>query len=142
MNRTLGTMLLLAAALAVVGGSSAQAQDPCCGGAYYGYGFGVNRFYQSNRQIPYFALHPPVYYSYPVPRTYGYSPFAYPPTVMTPEVEPEPLTVENTFLPQPAQPEEEATDRSTESTRKPEPLVVFNPYVESSAPLAEAAAAR
>ena len=25
---------------------------------------------------PYFALHPPVYYSLPVPRTYGYSPFS------------------------------------------------------------------
>ena len=36
--------------------------------------------------VPYFALHPPVYYSYPVPRTYGYSPFAYPPYVMTPEI--------------------------------------------------------
>ena len=36
--------------------------------------------------VPYFAAHPPVYYSYPVPRTYGYSPFAYPPYVMTPEV--------------------------------------------------------
>ena len=35
---------------------------------------------------PYFSLHPPVYYSYPVPRTYGYSPYAYPGTVMTPEI--------------------------------------------------------
>ncbi len=44
--------------------------------------------------VPYFALHPPVYYSYPVPRTYGYSPFAYPPGVMTPEsAAPEPVTL-------------------------------------------------
>ncbi|MDG2380318.1 MAG: hypothetical protein P8N76_01460 [Pirellulaceae bacterium] len=36
---------------------------------------------------PYFSLHPPVYYSMPVPRTYGYSPYAYPGHVRTPEVE-------------------------------------------------------
>ncbi len=36
---------------------------------------------------PYFALHPPVYYSCPVPRSYGYSPFAYPPCVQTPQVD-------------------------------------------------------
>ncbi len=36
---------------------------------------------------PYFALHPPVYYSCPVPRSYGYSPYAYPPCVQTPEVD-------------------------------------------------------
>jgi hypothetical protein len=61
---------------------------------------------------------------------------------MTPEVEPEPMTVENMFLPRPAQPKEEESDRTTESTAKPQPLVVFNPYVESSKALAEAAAAQ
>jgi hypothetical protein len=49
---------------------------------YFNYGdCGINQ-----RQIPYYALFPPVYYSYPVPRTYGYSPFAYPPGTMTPEI--------------------------------------------------------
>lgn len=42
-------------------------------------------FYQNDR-IPYYSLYPPVYYSVPVPRTYGWSPFAYPPGVMTPEI--------------------------------------------------------
>ncbi|MBW3595684.1 MAG: hypothetical protein KY475_00250 [Planctomycetes bacterium] len=36
---------------------------------------------------PYFALHPPVYYNCPVPRSYGYSPYAYPGCVQTPEVD-------------------------------------------------------
>ena len=36
---------------------------------------------------PYFALHPPVYYSCPVPRSYGYSPYAYPGCVETPQVD-------------------------------------------------------
>src|SRR5262245_27891802 len=37
------------------------------------------------KNVPFYALHPPVYYSYPVPRTYGYSPFAYGPWTMTPD---------------------------------------------------------
>ena len=50
---------------------------------------------------PYFALHPPVYYSYPVPRTYGYSPFAYPGHVRTPDVtmHEEPTTIVNPYVP-------------------------------------------
>ena len=35
---------------------------------------------------PYFALHPPVYYSHAVPRTYGYSPYPYPGQYNTPEI--------------------------------------------------------
>src|ERR1700742_789907 len=50
-------------------------------------GFGLAELYRELlNNVPYYALHPPVYYSYPVPRTYGYSPFAYPPSVMTPDV--------------------------------------------------------
>ena len=37
--------------------------------------------------VPYYSAFPPVYYSVPVARTYGYSPFAYPPGTMTPEIE-------------------------------------------------------
>ena len=75
---------------------------------------------------PYFAVHPPVYYSYMVARTYGYSPFAYPPGVLTPGSEPvravwckmridrgvgetpdsqqgrQPLRIDNPFVDQPA----------------------------------------
>src|SRR3970040_1649331 len=53
-------------------------------------------------EVPPFAASPPVYYSYPVPRTYGYSPFAYPPHVMTPEIEGKPTAVEivNPYVPQ------------------------------------------
>ena len=49
------------------------------------YARNVYSVYDQDR-LPYFSLHPPVYYSYPVPRTYGYSPFAYPEYVMTPEI--------------------------------------------------------
>jgi hypothetical protein len=52
-------------------------------------GFGLYSSPYSLGQVPvppYFALHPPVYYSYPVPRSYGYSPFAYPGTTETPTI--------------------------------------------------------
>lgn len=55
------------------------------GGFYTG---GLFQGYSTNRipTPPYFAIHPPVYYSAPVPRTYGYSPFAYPGHVRTPDL--------------------------------------------------------
>ena len=74
--------------------------------------------------IPYFSLHPPVYYSYPVARPYGYSPYAYPPGTMTPEVSVErPLIIENTFVPKKAisAPKRDRVART--------PLRISNPYV-------------
>jgi hypothetical protein len=88
--------------------------------------------------VPYFAAFPPVYYSYPVPRTYGYSPFAYPPGVMTPEVvmgpASEPLEIINPYVPG-AQQEKTKTksDQTAEASRQPEPLVILNPYVTNRA---------
>jgi hypothetical protein len=34
---------------------------------------------------PFYAIYPPVYYSQPMSRAYGFSPFAYPPGVPTPQ---------------------------------------------------------
>lgn len=79
--------------------------------------------------IPYFARHPPVYYSYPVPRTYGYSPFAYPPTVMTPEISieaPAPKVMSNPFVPK-----AKADQRSVSTA--PAPQFVINPYFDGPA---------
>jgi hypothetical protein len=105
-----------------------------------GRGFGFNAFYDDGwdiaelyrellNNVPYYALHPPVYYSYPVPRTYGYSPFAYPPHVMTPDVviESQPVTIHNPHVPQQPADAKEA-DRAASTTRQPEPLVIANPY--------------
>jgi hypothetical protein len=96
---------VLGLVLVALGSVSASAD---CG---YGYGYGMfgGRVYVQD-QLPFYAEFPPVYYSYPVPRTYGYSPFAYPPGVRTPEVE----------------------------VRSVEPQVTFNPFVprgEKSAPV-------
>lgn len=99
-----------------------------------GYGWDIAELYrQLYNNLPYFALHPPVYYSEPVPRTYGYSPFAYPPGVMTPEIvgEPQPVTINNPYVPgaKPAAVEIKPPDRSASTSQAPEPLVIVNPFV-------------
>jgi hypothetical protein len=109
MKRTFYTKTLcLAGMLALAGlmawsASSASAQSPYCGG--WGGGCGINYPYglYGSRvdEVPYFSMFPPVYYSAPVPRTYGWSPFAYPPGTMTPEVTVDnPQEIINPYVPQ------------------------------------------
>lgn len=96
--RLLRVAFWLILALAVA--HSASAQD-CFGSAGYGWPF-LGYSYGPNAldYIPYFAAHPPVYYSAPVPRSYGYSPYAYPPGTRTPEVEIiEPKVMINPYVP-------------------------------------------
>jgi hypothetical protein len=73
---------------------------------------------------PYFALHPPVHYSLPVPRTYGYSPYAYPGWVPTPEVEVpvQPQEILNPYV----EPQAEPASGQTASRAK----LIVNPFVE------------
>jgi hypothetical protein len=107
-NLSIAAFLLVVGAIAAP--SDAHAQWGYMG--YNGYnGVGVYSIYDQDR-LPYFALHPPVYYSKPVPRTFGYSPFAYPGWVPTPA------------LPQ-----------------SYEPAMVVNPYV-NDAPAADASGER
>jgi hypothetical protein len=81
--------------------------------------------------VPYFSMFPPVYYSVPVPRTYGWSPFAYPPGTMTPDVvEDMPQEIVNPYVPQnkdavPAKP----MAARTASYHAPTPQVLINPFV-------------
>jgi hypothetical protein len=129
--------ILLLAAVTVISSaaSSALAQCAAYGG---GYGFGawdVGRLYRVLADnVPYHAAFPPVYYSYPVPRTYGYSPFAYPPGVMTPEVETQPQVIDNPYTapgPEAVTPQAELgpADETTIVPRESQPLVIINPYV-------------
>ncbi len=89
--------------------ATAQAQPGPYPQAYGGFtwadGYGWYWLYGRQR-LPYYSLYPPVYYSYPVPRPYGYSPFAYPPGVATPEIK----------------------------VRRVRPKKVTNPYVEDTRP--------
>jgi hypothetical protein len=123
---------------------SANAAGGCghggCGHGF-GLGFGIGGYNdicgyaelyrQLYNNLPYFALHPPVYYSYPVPRTYGYSPFAYPPHVMTPEIafETQPVTIINPHVQGPQKKlDKPKKDRTAASDQPVEPLVIINPY--------------
>jgi len=103
-SRKLITFSLAIAAVMLLGQNAVKAQD-------YGYRFGVglgysnygysnygNRGFSSNSQVPYFALHPPVYYSEQiVRRPYGISPYAAPPGIIPTEmiVAPDPVVIVN-----------------------------------------------
>jgi hypothetical protein len=132
-------LLLLASTVA----NNASAQCGNGGGFYGGYGYGywdIGRLYNVlSQNVPYYAAFPPVYYSVPVPRTYGYSPFAYPPGVMTPEVEfSQPVTINNPYFKgekvEPAKLERraEGADKTTSVTPLRGPQVVVNPFVRES----------
>lgn len=124
----------LSVCLLVASVGSVQAWDGCNGGLGFGYGYG---YLYNNLQynVPYFAAFPPVYYSYPVPRTYGNSPFAYPPGVMTPEVVEtvEPAIIDNPHVESSLPTKKSAPEIKKESTVDSpigsDPLVIVNPYV-------------
>jgi hypothetical protein len=142
---------LLAAAMLVGIGMTAGRADAQCGGfgGYGGWGgyWGVGQMYQVLADnVPYYAAFPPVYYSAPVPRTYGYSPFAYPPGVMTPDVECAPLAIENPYFQGSATVEAKSeanaaapapVDRTTQVAQPAGPLMVVNPYVVDGAAVAQ-----
>jgi hypothetical protein len=133
--------LLAALALTFAAARPAAAQCDACYGGYGGYGYGgywdIGRLYSVlSQNVPYYAAFPPVYYSYPVPRTYGYSPFAYPPGVRTPEIEfVEPLAINNPFFKGEEKPAtaknapEAPADRTTSAPPAPRPLTIINPFV-------------
>ena len=117
-------------------GSQASAQIGIGSGAYglgfFNYGGYANDSYY---RIPYYSLFPPVYYSYPVARPYGYSPFAYPPGTITPEV-PQKAAMEfrNPYVPQPAR---ASADKTASS-----PLMYYNQFVKRSQSASTVAAAQ
>jgi len=127
--------LMLGMACSLVSADRAQAQCGLNQGLYGGYGaFDVGRLYGVLAQnVPYFAAFPPVYYSAPVPRTYGYSPFAYPPGVRTPDL-PAAVVAQEILNPYvPVSTESEKIDQVTQASEVPrsstQPLAIVNPYV-------------
>lgn len=95
--------------------------------AQWGYSYpylGANPYsiYVNDQRLPYFAQHPPVYYSTPVHRTYGYSPYAYPPGYTTPTTS-RAVTIINPFVAQPA------PAPAGESPSAPGPRTIINPFV-------------
>ena len=74
---------------------------------------------------PYFSLHPPVYYSHAVPRPYGYSPYAYPGTMQTPDVA-TPEVIENPYVQPKAEPEPAVQEKSVKTASY---QIIENPFV-------------
>ena len=118
-NLWIGCGVLLAASLSAATASAQVVYGPG------GYGLGYFNYDYNQPRIPYYALYPPVYYSYPVARPYGYSPFAYPPGVMTPDVAPKASAAEyrNPYVRPSAKPQP-ASDRSAAAAK-----TYYNPYV-------------
>ena len=134
MNSRRALVLAAAFTCGLMTSSSAHAQY----GGPFGYGgyWDVGRLYRVlANNVPYYSAFPPVYYSYPVPRPYGFSPFAYLPHVQTPSIgecaQPEEIT--NPYAPSSdADAEETAAEKTTALPSRSVPLVVFNPYVTSA----------
>lgn len=122
----LGKAILMVAMLAIgASADSAQAQiGPGFGwGGGYGYGMGLYGL-MNTEPPPYYALFPPVYYSVPVARPYGYSPFAYPPGTMTPEPASLPVKeVMNPYVPRKSTPKPSVLTASA-------PREILNPFVQ------------
>jgi hypothetical protein len=119
-------LLSTAALVAVARPVRAEPHWPVLPAHHGGYYILVNPQLYPRERLPHFALYPPVYYSVPVPRTYGYSPFAYPPGYRTPEVisaPPEPVTIYNPFVPK------TQTAKPTGSKVAQAPLRILNPFV-------------
>jgi len=101
----------------------AQAQYPI--GARSGlYGLGGLRGLYGNGHFekrPYFALNPPVYYSQPVARPYGYSPYALPPGVLPvePRVTATPAAITNPFFTTGKAKQEKSSSRDRAPSFKP-----------------------
>jgi len=154
MNRKFLLLFTLTAGLACAPMKSADAFNGCGGHGCGGFGIGVGiggyndicgyaeLYRQLYNNLPFYALHPPVYYSYPVPRTYGYSPFAYPPNVLTPEIvgEVKPLEIINPHVDSTeVKPAKKAmSDRTAATNARIEPLIVVNPFVAPNQAVAHA----
>lgn len=120
-----GKLLLGVAVLLVGTSSSAQAQWGFGGGGYGFGGFGLVNGAYTLDPPPYFSLFPPVYYSHVTPRPYGFSPYAYPGFVGTPERIGMPSTP---FVPRARRP---AAKQPTSSQTAIQPVIIKNPYVVS-----------
>jgi hypothetical protein len=91
--------------------------------AWGGYGYGINGTYS---QMPYYSMFPPVYYKRPTARTYGYSPFAYPPGYISPG--PQVVSSRALIVPNPYYSSSVVTEQSPAGLSvAPAPEVILNP---------------
>jgi hypothetical protein len=129
MNR-FGVLVALAALVGCmsVGAGSAHAQIFA---PSYGFAGGTGPYNLYTQDLPpFYALYPPVYYSQPIARTYGFSPFAYPPGYPTPQ---------NYFSPPPGMRSSAgysggAPTPMPTAMAQTTPLVIENPFVQAAKP--------
>lgn len=130
---------------------SAKAQNGLAMAYLYGYGYGGFNGYSVgayNHSLPYFSLHPPVYYGKRYARPYGVSPFAawpqlsanksYAPVEAANLVSPYSTgccgtVIENPYMPAESVPGK-AVEEDAEVVQKirNQPLVIENPYFRAS----------
>jgi hypothetical protein len=130
---------LVCAASVALADRSAKAQwGGGCGWGGWGYGYGWSDYgypYEGDH-IPYFSLHPPVYYSRIVPRAMGWTPFAYTPdAIVLPLDEGGPEQIINPYVPRnkesepvPTPPKAKTSANKTASNLD-SIKVIDNPYV-------------
>ena len=95
-------VLLVLLAIAVLPNVATAAHGPYFAWGGFAPWTYVPRTVYTMERRPYFAVNPPVYYSYPVARPYGHYPFPYllaPPSRNV--VAPQPVVVRNPYVPEP-----------------------------------------
>lgn len=132
MNKiTFVALMAIAVSFTFVDTTPASAQNGCYGNGFGDsayFGFYNRRWIDSGRLPPYFSQFPPVYYSAPIARPYGWSPFALRPHDFDrlPKIAVEPKMVLNPFV----KPETTVTDSTDEKTASsPRPKMIINPFV-------------
>ncbi|HUS39574.1 MAG: hypothetical protein WBF93_09040 [Pirellulales bacterium] len=133
-------LILSACVTACFAFSAADAKaDGCgsngyCGDGFY-YGF-YRRQVMSDQLPPYFSQFPPVYYAGPpIPRTYGWSPFALRPTEYDaiPRHAVKPAMINNPYVPEAGKDQAEKKTTS-DKTARVSPKMILNPYVQANTP--------
>jgi hypothetical protein len=123
------TKILIACFCSILTCASAFGQ---CGG----YPFALQGWYgvyphssYSCDYVPYYAMHPPVYYSYHTARTYGESPYPYPPGMASAQQAfstPSPQIIKNEYA------DEDSSSQAEKTYPTGQPLRISNPFVEQS----------
>lgn len=107
-------LAIAAIAISLAFTADTQAQN-CCGGfraglPYHGFGYSGSLYGLGYIPVPpYYAIHPPVYYSHQISRSYGDSPYAYAP--QRPAPRPRPQVIMNPYAPQTQQTADESAEK-------------------------------
>ncbi len=136
MSRTVLSALALALALAAVPATAQAGWPGSCGYGNHFYGLWGNPYVYSQGAAyipPYFAIHPPVYYSpHITARPYGASPYAWGPMytnstryAVAAAAPAEPLLIENPYVKGAAP---AAADNAGPTSSEPAPLRIDNPH--------------